>query len=172
MNNQSDQLANTFLNEIKRRLFEENIPRLQKCLESLSTEQIWYRPNENSNSVGNLVLHLQGNVRQWIVSGLGGDPDIRERQKEFEEKGPLPTDQLVNNLDQTMSLVKTVLNNLKADQLLKINQVQGYHESGISILVHVTEHFSYHVGQITYIVKMLKDVDMNYYAGHDLNAKG
>src|SRR5437867_7915143 len=69
--------------------FEKYLPRIVDCLELLSEEEIWWRPNEASNSAGNLVLHLCGNVRQWIISGLGGEPDTRERDKEFAERGPI-----------------------------------------------------------------------------------
>ena len=162
----------TFIVEIKRRLFEENVPRLKKCVEALNNTQIWYRPNAHSNSVGNLVLHLCGNVRQWVVAGLGGAEDLRERQKEFDEKGPIHSEKMLQDLDDLMKTVNRVLDRIEATDLLKIYKVQGYEESGISILVHVTEHFSYHVGQMTYIVKMLKDMDMGYYEGQDLNAKG
>lgn len=168
MNNSANALTTVFITEIKRRLFEENIPRLKKCLKELTTEQIWYRPNAQSNSVGNLVLHLQGNVQQWVVAGFGKNPDIRERQKEFDEQGPVATDKLLADLDALMIEVNTLLDKADANDLLEIRPVQIYQESGLSILVHVTEHFSYHVGQMTYIVKMLKNMDMGYYAGQDL----
>lgn len=168
---QSVPLTNAFITEIKRRLFEENIPRLEKCVNQLSDEQIWYRPNTSSNSVGNLVLHLHGNVRQWVVAGLGKNKDVRERQKEFDEQGPVPKETMLQDMRQLMLEVEQILNKTTSDDLLEIRNVQGYRESGLSILVHITEHFSYHVGQMTYIVKMLKNKDMGYYAGHNLDAK-
>lgn len=164
-------LTNHFIAEIKRRLFEENIPRLKKCVAALSDEQIWYRPNNSSNSVGNLVLHLEGNVRQWVVAGLAKNPDVRERQKEFAEKGPVPKEKMLEDMDRLMQEVDAILNKICSEDLLEIRNVQGYQESGLSILVHITEHFSYHVGQMTYIAKMLLDTDMGYYDGHDLDAK-
>ena len=168
---QSELLTIAFVKEIKRRIFEECFPRMKKCLAELSTEQIWYRPNKASNSVGNLVLHLHGNIRQWVIAGLGENDDIRERQKEFDEKGPISTEKMQKDMETLLQEVEQVLNNTTPEALLKIRNVQGYQESGLSILIHVTEHFSYHVGQITYIVKMLKNMDMAYYAGHDLNTK-
>ncbi len=164
-------LKNTFIEEIKRRLFTENIPRLKKCLHELTEAEIWYRPNNASNSVGNLVLHLHGNVRQWVVAGLGKNKDIRERQKEFDEKGPVAVEKMLLDMDNLMKEVDQILSKTSTEDLLEIRNVQGYEESGLSILVHITEHFSYHVGQITYIVKMLKDKEMGYYDGHDLDAK-
>ena len=157
--------------EIQRRLLEESIPRAKKCLDQLSEGEIWSRPNANSNSVGNLVLHLCGNARQWIVSAMGGKEDVRERQREFEEKGPIPKEQLTMMLDDLAEDIKSILLQISPEELTQIYQVQGFTESGIGILVHVVEHFSYHVGQITYFVKAHKDMDMEYYAGMDLDVK-
>ncbi|MFK7978993.1 MAG: DinB family protein [Saprospiraceae bacterium] len=171
MQNQSTTLTTAFIAEIKRRLFEESMVRLKKCLAELTEEQIWYRPNNASNSVGNLVLHLHGNVRQWVVAGLGKNKDVRERQLEFNEQGPVPTNKMLADMDRLMVEVNTILDKMTSDDLLEVRNVQGFQESGLSILVHITEHFSYHVGQMTYIVKMLKDMDMGYYAEHDLEAK-
>ncbi len=171
MQNQSNALTTVFIAEIKRRLFEENVFRLKKCLAELTDEQIWYRPNMASNSVGNLVLHLHGNVRQWVVAGLGKNKDVRERQEEFDEQGPVPVAKMLADIDQLMLEVDAILDNTIVADLLEVRNVQGFQESGLSILVHITEHFSYHVGQMTYIVKMLKVKDMGYYDGHDLEAK-
>lgn len=168
--NSSATLSSVFIEEIKRRIFGECFPRLEKCLNELTAEQIWYRPNASSNSVGNLVLHLQGNIRQWVVAGLGKKEDVRERQKEFDEQGPVSSDKMLKDMKGLLQEVAQILNSTSTDDLLEVRNVQGYEESGLSILVHVTEHFSYHVGQMTYIVKMLKDKDMAYYAGHDLDA--
>jgi len=157
--------------ETKRRLFKDSMPRIRKCLAHLSPEEIWRRPNAEVVSVGNLVLHLCGNVRQNIVAGLGGAPDDRVRDREFAETGPLPAAELLARLDQTMADVDRALDRLDPASLLAIRRVQGFEESAVSILVHVIEHFSYHVGQITYYVKTTKAIDLGYYAGVDLNAK-
>ncbi len=158
---------NALIAETKRRIIGESIPRIKKCLTALSEKEIWHRPNENSNSVGNLVLHLCGNVTQWIGSGLGRLPDLRTRDLEFEEKGAIPTATLINKLDQLIVLINEVLEKVTEEDLLKRHDVQVYKETGISILVHVVEHFSYHTGQITYFVKWRKDMDVGYY-GEDL----
>lgn len=158
--------------EVRRRLIIESVPRLKKCLHELTETEIWYKPNEHSNSAGNLVLHLCGNVRQWVLSGLGGQPDNRTRSLEFSEKGPLPASELIGRLDELMAEVEEVLDHLTPEALLQPVQVQGSQETGLSILVHVVEHFSYHVGQITYFVKWKNNMDMGYYAGKNLNATG
>lgn len=165
-------LAAELLRECERRLFDESVPRLRKCLSLLSEQDIWYRPNAETPSVGNLVLHLCGNARQWIVSGLGGAPDVRERSREFSEPGPLATGELLDKLDRTMREVRRVLSRVAPQDLLERRIVQGFEESGVAILMHVVEHFSYHVGQITYFVKSTKAVDLQYYAGIDLHRTG
>lgn len=157
------------LAETKRRLFRDSQPRIHRCLAQLTEEEIWYRPNAETVSVGNLVLHLLGNVRQQILSGLCGAADGRRRQEEFDEKGPIPADELLRRLDALMAEVDRELDRVDPASLLTVRKVQGYEESGLSILVHVIEHFSYHVGQMTYYVKSRKAVDMGYYAGIDLN---
>jgi uncharacterized damage-inducible protein DinB len=165
------QLLKTTVKEVKRRMFEESVPRIKKCLAQLSEEEIWWRPNAETVSVGNLVLHLNGNVRQWILSGLGKQPDHRQRQAEFDEKGPVPTEKLLSCLDELEKEVNIVLDQITSDDLVNIHAVQGFQESGMAILLHVTEHFSYHTGQITWMVKASKAVDMKYYGGMDLEAK-
>lgn len=155
--------------ETRRRLFEENLTRLQKCLSLLSEDELWHRPNENTVSVGNLVLHLTGNIRQWLLSGLGGEPDHRRRQTEFDETGPIPAAELLDNLKSALHEVDLLLDRLTPADLIEQKKVQGFDESGMSIIVHVVEHFSYHVGQITYITKAKKNVDLKYYGDTDLN---
>lgn len=155
--------------EVERRIFQESIPRIKKCLAQLDTQEIWFKANANSNSVGNLVLHLCGNARQWIVAGLTEQEDTRNRDAEFNETGPIPTESLLRLLNQTQDEVQAVLNQLHVADLFKTYQVQGFQEKGLSILIHVVEHFSYHTGQITYFTKLRKNMDMGYYANLDLN---
>ncbi len=167
-----DEYRDLLIKEVRRRLVDENVPRIKKCLAELDIEEIWYRPNENSNSVGNLVLHLCGNVRQWLLSGLGGYPDHRNRQQEFDERGPFPTSVLIRHLDELMEEVNKVLNKLTAEKLLNPLEVQGFMETGVSVLVHVIEHFSYHTGQITYYSKWRKNINTAYYGNINLDAVG
>jgi uncharacterized damage-inducible protein DinB len=157
-----------FLADIRRRLFDESWPRIEKCLHLLSEAEVWERPNPASNSAGNLVLHVCGNARQWIVSGLGGTADTRQRSAEFSEQGPLPKQYLFDLLGQLKPDILNVLDALRPEELLKAYTIQGFQENGISVLVHVAEHLSYHTGQISYLVKARKDLDLRYYAGHDL----
>ena len=162
-------LHRALISEVKRRIIGESVPRIKQCLGQLTEEEIWHRPNENVVSVGNLVLHLQGNLRQWVLSGLGQQPDHRQRDREFDQTEPLPAAELMRQLDALMAEVETVLDQLTLANLMATHRVQGYNETGVAILMHVTEHFSYHTGQITYFVKTRKNVDLQYYGGQDLN---
>jgi len=149
--------------ETRRRLFEEGIPRIEKCLDLLTEEEIWYKPNANSNSVGNIILHLCGNVRQWLGAGLGKLPKVRQRDEEFSTKGGFNKKEILEKLKELQEMSENILDKISPEDLLAIHEVQVYQETGLSILVHVSEHFSYHVGQITYYVKAKKDLDTGYY---------
>ena len=151
------------IREFRRRVFEENFQRIEKCLTLLTEEEIWWRPNTESNSVGNLILHLEGNARQWIVAGLGQQTDIRKRQTEFDEKGPIASAVLLQKLMVLQTDIEAVFSKITETDLQKVYPVQVYQESGISILIHVIEHFSYHVGQIAYFVKYRKALDLHFY---------
>jgi len=138
------------------------LPRIERCLQELSTEQIWWRPNPVSNSIGNLVLHLKGNVRQWIVAGLGGAPDVRERDKEFAELGPLPGEVLLQSLRDTVQHACRILRRLTPADLAKSHNIQGYRVTGFEASFHVAEHFSHHAGQIILITKLLIGRDLAF----------
>jgi uncharacterized damage-inducible protein DinB len=165
------ELARAAVEECRRRIFDDDLPRLRKCLEALTDEEIWARPNANTVSVGNLVLHLAGNVRQWVCAGLGGAPDVRERSKEFSERGPVPRAELLRRLESSLADAAAVMARAGVEELLRRRPVQAFEETGIGILVHVAEHFSYHTGQIVYAVKSRKDVDLAFYRGVDLERK-
>ena len=155
--------------EALRRL-REGQERIRFCVQRLSDEQLWQRPNANVVSVGNLVLHLCGNVGQWINSTLGNRPDERRRDDEFNETGPMDKRALRERLDATLAYAYDVIGGLGAADLERTWNVQGFTETGVAIVLHVVEHFSYHVGQITLHTKLLLDIDTGYYTGQDLNA--
>ena len=154
--------------ESKRRILEESIPRCIQCIGELTDVEIWYRPNGNVVSVGNLILHLCGNARQWIFSGIFDQPDVRQRQQEFDTQGPLDRSFLLDKLTVLSRDLEHAIDTLTVDQLTKVKDVQGFEESVIGILIHVVEHFSYHTGQIVYYTKATKDIDTGFYAGLDL----
>lgn len=133
--------------------------KIEGCLASLSDEQIWWRPNEESNSIGNLLLHLSGNVRQWIVSGVGGAPDTRARQEEFDQRALIARAELLARLRQTLTEADEVLARLDETTLLENRMIQGHERRVLHAVFHVTEHFAMHAGQIIWITKMLTAKD-------------
>jgi uncharacterized damage-inducible protein DinB len=155
-------LARPFLAQASRLLLQVHGPRIEACVRSLSPEQIWWRANPASNSVGNLALHLEGNVRQWIVSGLGGVPDRRQRDKEFSQPGPIPPRTLVARLRKAVSEADRVMRKLNAEALARTYSIQGFRVTGLQAVFHVAEHFSHHAGQIILLTKMLGGEDLKF----------
>lgn len=161
-------LRKQFIDESLRRL-RESQERIHYCVKRLNDKQLWHRPNVNTVSIGNLVLHLCGNVGQWVNSTLGNRPDHRQRDNEFSESGPMDKRQLLERLDATLSYAYDVIAGLSEADLQRTWNVQGFTESGTAIVLHVVEHFSYHTGQVTLHTKLLLDIDTGYYAGQKLD---
>jgi uncharacterized damage-inducible protein DinB len=155
-------LARPFLAHASHLLLRVHLPRIEACLRELSPEQIWWRANPVSNSVGNLVLHLEGNVRQWIVSGLGGTAYRRARDKEFSELGPIPRRTLVARLRKAVSDADRVMRKLNGAALARTYSIQGFRVTGLHAVFHVAEHFSHHAGQIILLTKMLGGKDLKF----------
>ena len=152
-------IAKLFLSDAQKR-FRYYLSRILRCLDKMSDEEIWWRPNEASNSAGNLVLHLSGNVRQWIISGLGGAADTRERDLEFGERGPVARRELATRLRTAVNEACRVLKKLTPQSLARKYTIQGYHATGVVAVSHVCEHFAHHAGQIIYITKMRQGKDL------------
>jgi uncharacterized damage-inducible protein DinB len=152
-----------FVAQARNFLSGEYIPKLERCLEHLTDEQIWWRGNETSNSIGNLLLHLSGNARQWIVSGLGGAPDARVRDGEFAERRQISRGELLSIVKQTMREVDTVLAEFDQKKLLERYPIQGTTVTALEAIFHVTEHFSMHTGQIILLTKLITQKDLNFY---------
>jgi uncharacterized damage-inducible protein DinB len=155
-------LAELCLRQWRSRLEERFLPRIIECLAQLSEEEVWWRPNAASNSVGNLLLHLCGNMRQWIISGLGGAADIRERDKEFAERGPIARDALRDELQRTVKESCAVLARLKPGDLTRRYRIQQYDVTGYQAAAQVEEHVAYHLGQIIYVTKLKRGKDLGF----------
>lgn len=145
--------------------------RIERCLELLTEEQVWHKPNDASNAVANLILHLCGNMTQYVVSGLGGAPDLRERDKEFSTTSGHTKAQLLTQLQGVVTKVCSIIELLDEPTLLQVRTVQGFQKTGLAIVLHVTEHMSYHTGQIALLTKLLTNEDLGFYKGLDLNRK-
>jgi Protein of unknown function (DUF1572) len=156
-----------FLDFSHRKLIDHYWARLQACVAPLTPEQIWWRPNEASNSIGNLVLHLNGNVRQWLVASFNRSPDERDRPAEFAAESGLTAGQLLARLGVTMDDAGCVLKRLTETDLLAAYEIQGFHVAGLEAVYQVVEHFGLHYGQIAYIAKSLTGRDLGFYSELD-----
>lgn len=163
-------MENEFIEQSIYRM-RENTSKVIKCLEILTEDEIWGKPSETLNSVGNLVLHLCGNITQYIISTLGDAPDDRDREKEFSAKRGLSKVELTQKLNSTVDRATEIISRQTKQSLVAVKNVQAYSLSGIGIILHVVEHYSYHTGQIIFWTKMKRDTDMGFYAGVDLNKK-
>ncbi len=137
--------------------------RIQDCLGRLSSEQVWARNNDNENSVGNLVLHLCGNLGQWIGSGVGGKPDTRQRDTEFAARGSVQPAELSGRLGQAVSEAAGIIRHLPHARLSDKITIQKYDVTFLEAIYHVVEHFSQHTGQIIFATKLLTGEDLGYY---------
>ena len=163
MANPSSDVARAFIDRASEFLSTDYLPKIERCLEQLTDEQIWYRPNEASNSIGNLVLHLCGNARQWIVAGLGNNPDRRDRDSEFSQRDAIPRADLLERLRTTVKEVDQVLTDFDSSVILEQRTIQGKSVEVLEAIFHVTEHFSMHTGQIIVLTKLMLSSDMRFY---------
>jgi uncharacterized damage-inducible protein DinB len=155
-----EQLVIEFASRKLRQLEE----RIEICIGKLADDQLWSRAGENSNAAGNLCLHLAGNVRQWIVHGIGGAPDVRTRDAEFAARGGIPRQELLTRLRQTVEEACRVLDTLPPARLLDTITPQNYQVSVIEAMLHVVEHFAEHTGQIILLTKALTGEDLGFFA--------
>jgi hypothetical protein len=127
--------------------------KIEHCLSQLSDEQTWWRPREEMNSIANLMLHLSGNVRQWIVSGLGGEPDRRNRPGEFSDRSRRAKSDVLAELKQTIAEADAVLARLTAAELMRVRRIQGIDETVIGANLHTLPHFRGHVQEIIHMTR-------------------
>jgi uncharacterized damage-inducible protein DinB len=157
-----DALHRLFLDCSVRRL-EQSLSRIEVCLGKIGQEQVWARGSENENAVGNLVLHLAGNVRQWIVAGVGGAPDTRQRDGEFSARGGSSIPELQERLRGIVTEAAAVIAAVTPERLAERVVIQKYDVSVLEAIYHVVEHFSLHTGQIIFAIKLLTGSDMGFY---------
>ena len=148
-----DDVARAFLDKSRSLLAVDYVPKIERCLDRLETHDIWWRPNERSNSIGNLILHLCGNVTMWILGGVGNLPFERNRQLEFDERTEIPADDLSRRLREVMRQADEVLSRIGGNTLLDRRSIQGYDVNVLEAIYHVVEHFGMHTGQIILLAK-------------------
>jgi uncharacterized damage-inducible protein DinB len=138
--------------------------RICGCLDRLNHEQVWYRGGGNENAIGNLILHLCGNLRQWIGFGVDGQPDVRSRDEEFAARGGLANHELKNRLRSTVTDTVRIIRSLTPERLEQTTQIQGYRVTVLQAVYHGVEHFSGHAGQIIFSTKHFTGEDLGFYS--------
>ncbi len=155
----NEEIGGLFLQICRGRL-ERNTSKLLDCLSSLPEEEIWKRPNSHSNSIGNLILHLCGNARQWIISGIGGPKDVRQRVQEFSRDAFYPKAELEEMVRTTVREADQTLADFGPQLLVTERTIQGFRVSCLEAIFSCVEHWSHHVGQVLYITKVVLDQDL------------
>ena len=156
-------LATRFLERSRHYLCVEYPAKITAAVRSMPADRLWWRANESSNSAGNLLLHLTGNVRQWIVSGVGGAPDVRHRDAEFAAHDGADAESLLSGLHSAIQEVNEVLSRLTPDSLGEPRMIQGRETTVFSAVYHVVEHFSGHTGQIILLAKEFTPQAVRFY---------
>jgi uncharacterized damage-inducible protein DinB len=147
-------IANHFIAQSRGFLSSDYLPKIERCLEALSDEDVWWRANEGSNSIGNLLLHLEGSTRAWIIGVAGGSHSPRDRQHEFDEREQIPRAELLSRLRHTLAEADGFLARLDVDVLLERRQARDEEVTVLLAVYHAVEHFSMHTGQIIMLSKM------------------
>ncbi len=161
-----DEIKNNTLYRI-----DENSRMIGIALRDIEEADVWKRPNGISNSIGNQILHLCGNITQYIISSLGKNEDKRERDSEFTAQQGFSKTELLGKLLETTLNAKDIILKSTVDDLLEKREVQGFNFTGVGCIIHAVEHYSYHTGQIAFWVKQLKNRSLGFYDGVDLTIK-
>lgn len=148
---------------------DESLRMICIALGKIENDVLWKLPVENGITLGNQLLHSCGNMTQYIISSLGEQGDLRERDLEFVVDESKTLDDLIEKLKATVAASKETIENATQEQYIKIRMVQGFELSGVGVVLHAIEHFSYHTGQIAFWIKQLTREDLGFYNGKELN---
>ena len=153
-------IGKIFISESRAFLGSDYLPKIERCLEALTDEDVWWRAGDGSNSIGNLLLHLNGSTRGWIVDVVGGSYSPRDRQREFDEREQIPRAELIARLRQTLAEADEVLARLDPEALLERRQTPWEEVTVLWAVYHAIEHFAMHAGQIIMLAKMRAGGDL------------
>lgn len=160
------------LSEFKRHSvfrLKEGLRMVVQAMDFIDENQLWQLPTQSGMSLENQILHSCGNMRQYIISSLGNQIDLRKRDLEFKTKSKFKKNELIMQLEETINTSIQIINKTSEKEYLKIRKVQAFSFSGVGVVLHAVEHFSYHVGQIAFWVKLLTQKDLGFYKGIDLS---
>ncbi|GJM23408.1 MAG: hypothetical protein DHS20C15_33230 [Planctomycetota bacterium] len=165
-------LGHSFLRESAKYLGEVYLPRIERALAILPEKDLWRRPHRDVISVGMILQHLDGNVRQWILSGLGGESDARARATEFEKHERATAAELLANLRSTVEQSAALIAGLSKHELKRSHRIQDFEVTGLDAIYHVVEHFSWHTGQLVWLAKACagRDHGLSFYDTAAINA--
>jgi uncharacterized damage-inducible protein DinB len=154
-------LADEFLQMVRHRMLEEYPDQIRACLDALGDEDLWWRPNEQANAAGNLVLHLAGSNQYYLGHAIGGGPDVRDREAEFGARGQRSSAEVFAVYERARATVERVLDTLTPARLVEISMATGRPSSFARLLMHVTHHNALHIGQIVWVTKLRKPGALN-----------
>ncbi len=151
---QQPSVSQTFIEE-SIKLLDQSMIKISHCLDQLTDQQIWWRPQQPLNSIGNLMLHLAGNLRQWTVGGIGGRDDDRDRESEFSHREQIEKRELLKRLSDTVDQTKSLLTDLREPQLTETRRIQEFEVTVLGAITHTTSHFVGHTHQIVFITRLI-----------------
>jgi hypothetical protein len=149
----ADELARA-VGEAAAHELQSALDRIRHCVGQLNDEQVWRRSEPSLNSIGNLILHLCGNLRQWIVAGLGVAADLRNRPAEFAERGPIPKDELLRGLEAVVEEARRILVGADARLLTEVRRIQGFDVTGVAAIFDSVPHFRGHTQEIVHMTRL------------------
>ena len=153
----TNNLSDVALKALRSRITRILPSQVRACVDELTEEQLWWRPNGQTNSVGNLVLHVSGSMRHYLSRGVGGIDYNRDRPAEFAERGPIPKAQLLATFDETIAQAASTLDSFDASRFLEPTEEQDYVPTVFDLIFNIAIHLATHAGQIVYVTKMLKE---------------
>jgi uncharacterized damage-inducible protein DinB len=156
----SNEFGKAYLDWCRFRLMKHYWPRIQQCVAELTEEDIWWRAHETNNSVGNLLLHLTGNLQQFVLATIGGAQDTRNKDLEFAARDRTSKEILISELHRTLIESDRILAQFDPSRLLDLTKLQNRERPLLEVIAIVVEHFALHTGQIIYIMKLRTGKDL------------
>lgn len=147
----------TLLHVFRTRIVKDFPEQIRSCFDVLSDSEIWWRPNEKANSIGNLMLHMIGSTSFYLLQAIGESEFQRDRPAEFSERKQMSREEILQQMDRFLKEIDSVLDRLTPEQMMQTTDRTGKKTTYAQIMIHVMIHLATHVGQIVYITKMLKE---------------
>jgi len=148
-----DSVAAQFIQQ-QRAIMQECLEKIGHCFSQLEEHDIWWRPYQEHNALGNIILHLCGNLGQWVIHGVTEQPDTRDRPAEFSHRGVIPKQQLLEWLGQTISKADAVIAGLDEQSLLEPRRIQGYEVLVQAAIQNSVSHLVGHTQEIIWVTRL------------------